>query len=364
MINATFLPSKMGLYGRRSRWKLLLVLAICLLVFMAVVMSKNLVIMTRNLKSITVRRSDTIQPKNVKYTNNQEVNQAYVNAAFFLHVGCRFKQGTQSAIVDIVKAVRKLKYVSGIEFFFTQSDGELDSSSRFFLRHNKFQEVKPSVMFVQLAKEGLFVYEYPTLYNVWKYCKGHPERFVIYMHTLGSSKPWSLRRKYTRQVMQHQLLSTIHRNPHQDITTSCGRNAREKENWHCGPNVRYDDCWSHYNGNFWIASCSYVNTLKKPILHKKEFEAAMRGAKYGYGNSSRCIWEGGPTGRYWAEAWIIHGENKRTQDSSNPRKKLVEISDMGNASLVAKLVHKTFFSHNINLVNFLDLLARILGFNW
>ena len=59
-----------------------------------------------------------------------------MNAAFFLHVGCRFKQGTQSAIVDIVKAVRKLKYVSGIEFFFTQSDGELDSSSRFFLRHN------------------------------------------------------------------------------------------------------------------------------------------------------------------------------------------------------------------------------------
>ena len=99
-------------------------------------MSKNLVIMTRNLKSITVRRSDTIQPKNVKYTNNQEVNQAYVNAAVFLHVGCRFKQGTQSAIVDIVKAVRKLKYVSGIEFFFTQSDGELDSSSRFFLRDN------------------------------------------------------------------------------------------------------------------------------------------------------------------------------------------------------------------------------------
>ena len=175
--------------------------------------------MTRNLKSITVRRSDTIQPKNVKYTNNQEVNQAYMNAAFFLHAGCRFKQGTQSAIVDIVKAVRKLKYVSGIEFLFTQSDGELDSSSRFFLRHNKFQEVKPSVMFVQLAKEGLFVYEYPTLYNVWKYCKGHPERFVIYMHTLGSSKPWSLQQKYTRQIMQHQLLSTIHRNPHQDVTT-------------------------------------------------------------------------------------------------------------------------------------------------
>ena len=107
-----------------------------------------------------------------------------------------------------------------------------------------------------------------------------------------------------------------------------------------------------------------MNALKKRILHKKEFEAAMRGAKYGYGNSSRCIWEGGPTGRYWAEAWIIHGENKRTQDSSNPRKKFVEISHLGNASLVAKLVHKKYFSHNINLVNFLDLLARILDFNW
>ena len=89
-----------------------------------------------------------------------------------------------------------------------------------------------------------------------------------------------------------------------------------------------------------------------------------RGAEHGYGNSSRCIWEDGPTGRYWAEAWIIHGQNEHTQDSSNPRKKLVEISDMGNASLVAKLVHKTFFSHNINLVRYLDFLARILSFNW
>ena len=127
----------------------------------------------------------------------KSANSSEVNAAFFLHLGCRFERGTQSAVIDIAKAMKKLKHVSGVEFFYTRSDGELDTLSRSLLSKSKFQEAKPSAFFTQMANEGLFVYEYPTLYNVWKYCSHHKERFVVYMHTLGSSKPWSLRRKFT-----------------------------------------------------------------------------------------------------------------------------------------------------------------------
>jgi len=90
----------------------------------------------------------------------------------------------------------------------------------------------------------------------------------------------------------------------------------------------------------------------------------MQEAKHGYGNSSKCVWEDGPTGRYWAEAWIIHGKKEETQDSSNPRKKLVNIGEIEDASFKAKLVHKLFFSFEINLVSFLDFLARVIGYIW
>ena len=299
---------------------------------------------------------------------SKSANSSEVNAAFFLHLGCRFERGTQSAVIDIVKAMKKWKHFSGVEFFYTRSDGELDTLSRLLLSKSKFQEAKPSAFFMQMANEGLFVYEYPTLYNVWKYCTHHKERFVVYMHTLGSSKPWSLRRKLTRQVMQHQLLSTINRNSHLNTSASiyatCGERTRKKRNWHCGTNAVYNDCWSHYSGNFWIASCAHVNTLKRPVLSKKEFQAAMQEAKHGYGNSSKCVREDGPTGRYWAEAWIIHGKKEDTQDLPNPRKKLVNIGEIGDASFIAKLVQKSFFSYKINLVSFLDFLARIFGYNW
>lgn len=313
---------------------------------------------------------DTTHPRseNIKFMS-EIAKLPEVNAAFFLHLGCRFERGTQSAVLDIVKAMKKLKRVPGVEFFYTQSDGELDTLSRSLLSKSKFQEAKPSAFFTQMATEGLLVYEYPTLYNVWKYCSHHKERFVVYMHTLGSSKPWSLRRKFTRQVMQHQLLSTINRNPNLNTSASiyatCGERTRKARNWHCGTNTVYNDCWSHYSGNFWIASCAHVNSLKRPVLSKKEFQAAMQEAKHGYGNSSKCVWEDGPTGRYWAGAWIIHGKKEETQDlSSNPRKKLVNIGEIGDASFIAKLVHKLFFSYKINPVSFLDFLARIFGYNW
>jgi len=325
-------------------------------------------VMTMTLTSIISKKEATyLEGENISFISGSP-NLSEVNAAVFLHVGCRFQRGTQSAVIDMMKAIKKLKHVPGVEFFYTRSDGELDSLSRSLLSKNGFQEAKPSDFFTQLANEGLFVYEYPTLYNVWKYCSHHTERFVVYMHTLGSSKPWSLRRKLTRQVMQHQLQSTINRNPQlnasESIYVTCGERIRKERNWHCGTNSVYNDCWSHYSGNFWIASCAHVNTLKRPVLSKKEFQAAMQEARHGYGNSSKCIWEDGPTGRYWAEAWIIHGEKDQTQDVSNPRKNLLEIGDSGDASFIAKLVHKSFFSHRINLVSCLDFLARIFRYNW
>jgi len=350
---------------RVSRRKIQIIVITCSFIYIVCAMDVNLTSIISKKEEVDATYSGG---ENFTFVSSGSANLSEVNTAFFLHVGCRFERGTQSAVIDIVKAMKKLKRVPGIEFFYTRSDGELDTLSRSLLNKSKFQVAKPSAFFTQLANQGIFVYEYPTLYNLWKYCSHHTERVVVYMHTLGSSKPWSLRRKLSRQVMQHQLLSTINRNSHLNTSASiyatCGERIRKKRNWHCGVNAVYDDCWSAYSGNFWIASCAHVSTLKRPVLPKKEFQVAMQEKKIGYGNSSKCVWEDGPTGRYWAEAWVIHGKKERTQDLKNPRKKLLDIGEIGDASFIAKLVHKSFFSFEINLVSCLDFLARIFGYNW
>ena len=53
----------------------------------------------------TYSRSDNVTLM-IKSANSSEVN-----AAFFLHLGCRFERGTQPAVIDIVKAMKILKHV-------------------------------------------------------------------------------------------------------------------------------------------------------------------------------------------------------------------------------------------------------------
>ena len=110
-------------------------------------------VMTMTLTSIISKKEATyLEGENISFISGSP-NLSEVNAAVFLHVGCRFQRGTQSAVIDMMKAIKKLKHVPGVEFFYTRSDGELDSLSRSLLSKNGFQEAKPSDFFTQLAKQ-------------------------------------------------------------------------------------------------------------------------------------------------------------------------------------------------------------------
>ena len=166
------------------------------------------------------------------------------------------------------------------------------------------------------------------------------------MHTLGSHKSWSLRRQLTRRVLQAQVL----RAANDECAVLSGK-------WHCGPNPIFSACWEHYGGNFWRASCSHVNTLQDPSLSMSEFERAMHMGR-GHGDSRVCT-PNGPLGRYWAEAWIIHGH-------ANVKEKLQinVVTGRGGANVFAWLVHETFFKRHINLVSIFDFVAYIFAITW
>ena len=265
------------------------------------------------------------------------------DAAIFIHIGMTNPRGAWSATKSMVRALGQGKYCNA---YYTFSDGHLDPRIRSLLSVHGVIYKPASPFYDELFRNGTLSYEFPTLQQLWYHCKAKRSRSVIYLQALGSHHAWSLRRQFTRRVLQGQVL--------QDGKNECkilhGR-------WHCGPNPKANDCWDHYSGNFWRASCEHVNTLADPSLSKTAFEQAMHMGP-GRGDSTVCSPKG-PLGRYWAEAWITQGHVDR-----GDKLPLVGIRGVGDANVFMRTVHFLFFKRNINLLYPLDKVANFIGMTW
>ena len=123
--------------------------------------------------------------------------------------------------------------------YYTTSDGFLTENLRTLLSSHGFVHKPASPQFDRLFRNGTLVYEFPTLQQLWLHCKEEQTSSVIYMHTLGSHKSWSLRRQFTRRVLQGQVLH----GGFEECVDLPGM-------WHCGPNPNFSQCWEHYSGFF------------------------------------------------------------------------------------------------------------------
>ena len=266
------------------------------------------------------------------------------DTALFLHVGLVNLRGATSVVTSLLESMGAKHNLCNK--YYTTSDGVMTSQMRSQLSTHGFHLKPGAAFFHELNQNGTLVYEFPTLHQLWLYCKDFDTHSVIYMQTLGSHKSWSLRRTLTRIVLQAQVL-------HAGAKECLGLTGR----WHCGPNPNFSPCWEHYSGNFWRASCSHINSLPDPTLSTSEFERAMRMGK-GHGDTSVCAPDG-PLGRYWAEAWVVNGARK-IQD----KLPLSPIRGTGKANPLAVIVHRLFFRYGLNLVVLFDKVAYLCGVSW
>jgi hypothetical protein len=107
---------------------------------------------------------------------------------------------------------------------------------------------------------GKNLFEYPTLRKLEAYCREEPTGRVIYFHSKGSSKPLE-RRSYCKSYAWRQLMEHFTFDLHYDTLTTYLADESPYETagallW------RHETYWPHYSGNFWIAKCSYINTLE------------------------------------------------------------------------------------------------------
>jgi len=230
--------------------------------------------------------------------------------------------------------------------YYTTSDGFLTENLRTLLSSHGFVHKPASPQFDRLFRNGTLVYEFPTLQQLWLHCKEEQTSSVIYMHTLGSHKSWSLRRQFTRRVLQGQVLH----GGFEECVDLPGM-------WHCGPNPNFSQCWEHYSGNFWRATCNHVKSLREPSLGEAGYTRAMKMGP-GHGDSEMCA-PHGPQGRYWAEAWVVHG----VSDTSGKRQ-LTPIRGPGDANAIYRFVHHLFFTYRVNILHLVDKVAFLFRISW
>lgn len=225
------------------------------------------------------------------------------------------------------------------ELYVTFVDGAAQEPLRQLYARHGFRILEVGGVFRTEALRGLPLYEFPTLYNLWAFCQRNPAYSVTYMHTLGASKAWSFRRAMTRHVLQAQLM-------HDD--DECPSEGA----WHCGPNAQRWPCWEHYSGNFWKASCEHVNHLEAPTLSVEGF----RSAKYAPEKGFDVCFPAGPLGRFWAEAWIVHG--LRDPKASRP---LCEIKRAARTNAFYLFIHRAYFEHGWQPLRHIEKIRRAVG---
>ena len=270
------------------------------------------------------------------------------DGATFLHVGGRYPKGTRSAVRSMLRAMDGQCLCNA---FYSTADGELPNDVHGMLAEGGFQYTEPAPLFKELSAMSVLTYEFPTLHNLWKYCAEHPTQHVTYLQSLGSHKFWSLRRQFTRRVLQGQIQIAGR--------AECVEKLKGTGKWHCGPNPKFDWCWPHYSGNMWRASCEHVNTLRDPALSRDHFIAAMTwGRSHG---AARACPPDGPTGRYWAEAWIVSGHAPEDTPLG-----LHPVYGAGNAGWFPRWVHFLYFAtdERVNVLFVTDMLFNVLGWSW
>ena len=141
-------------------------------------------------------------------------------------------------------------------------------------------------------------YEFPTLWELHRWCLTHPLDFVAYIHT-KSSKAW-------RVQMMNAVLGP-------DAATKCIADCLMRGKVACGTRFlkpKDGPCppppgavWCHFSGNFWWARCDHINTLNPPwhngLIDEEGWHNGLVDEEGWWGDMR-------PWGRYFAEWWVLN----------------------------------------------------------
>jgi hypothetical protein len=117
-----------------------------------------------------------------------------------------------------------------------------------------------------------------TLHHLWEYCKEHPHKAVVYLHSKGSYHDTFsnrfLRKFLTRGALSRDCAVAVNgfgvRNRHRTM----GETPRGKDDMECNHCSTRFNPWPHPHtpGNMWAAHCSYVAGLIDPLLFPERME--------------------------------------------------------------------------------------------
>lgn len=113
---------------------------------------------------------------------------------------------------------------------------------------------------VRYRFDDLELYETPTLFVLWVWCRANPDGVTIYAHTKGVSKPDDQRRAAWRRLMGEYVIGDWRKNmPLLDKVDAVG------VDWRRG---RY------FSGNFWMANAGWICKLPSPWKCREDYLAA------------------------------------------------------------------------------------------
>lgn len=123
--------------------------------------------------------------------------------------------------------------------------------------------------------------EVGTLSLLWDYCKKHPNKKIVYIHTKGSFHSWKMNTKLRRFLTRGALSEEC-----SNLPASCNVcSSRMSPLPH-----------PHTSGNMWLARCNYVERLLEPFAFERRMDCVANETN---GNKG-CI----GLNRYASEHWI------------------------------------------------------------
>eukprot|EP00240_Pyramimonas_obovata_P003848 CAMPEP_0118927178 /NCGR_PEP_ID=MMETSP1169-20130426/4704_1 /TAXON_ID=36882 /ORGANISM="Pyramimonas obovata, Strain CCMP722" /LENGTH=382 /DNA_ID=CAMNT_0006868885 /DNA_START=313 /DNA_END=1461 /DNA_ORIENTATION=- len=190
--------------------------------------------------------------------------------------------------LEELKSFRMFK-TTEIRFLNETDGGPIDAPTLAVLRAERTLVPVPTPTLLKLYREAGPLYEFPTLYTLWKHCHANPVDYVFYVHTKtndGERTDWQ--RKLFRNV--DEVLAHLDQGIRVYGATYCRRSP-----------------WCHVTGNFWWARCDHVQRLSAPFdpvyLHEQsEFESIKAdNPRVGLHNELFVP----PKGRFMAEYWVM-----------------------------------------------------------
>ena len=106
----------------------------------------------------------------------------------------------------------------------------------------------------------LKLYEMPTLHELWKHSKEHPNEAVLYTHTKAVFNTSRVRHAW-RQLMQHWLVWQWRRTlPALDLVDIAGVDYVHRKGL------------PHFMGNFWMARTNWIRELPDPLDFARHYK--------------------------------------------------------------------------------------------